>query len=111
MKLNKKLEIGINAVNVLKTREGSTRTTDLAGEIGTTVDFLKQVMRNLKQAGIVTVCRGPGGGYALNRENGPITALQVAKAVGRDFGAISFDQAPTSRLSKAIVEAFTNTMI
>jgi len=111
MKLNKKLEVGINAVNMLKNREGPTRTSDLANTIDTTINFLEQVMRNLRQAGLVTVRRGPGGGYVLNRENGPITAWHVAKAVGRDFGTVSFDQAPTSRLNKAIVDAFINTTI
>jgi len=111
MKLNKKVELGINAVTALKKYETPVRTQDLAAEIGTTQHFLEQVMRNLRTAGIVASVRGPGGGYKLVPTTTPITALHVAKAVGRDFGTLSLDQAPMSRLGKAITEAFLNTTL
>ena len=113
MKLNKKLEIGINAVNILKTKTTATRTSDLALEIGTTVNFLEQIMRNLRTAGIVTVKRGPGGGYSLNRETfGNVTALDVANAVGRNISSTTTTGgAPVGRLNQAIVDAFVNTVI
>lgn len=111
MKINKKLELGIKAVSALKTKSGPTRTSDLASEIGTTVSFLEQIMRNLRTAGIVTVKRGPGGGHVLAAEHANVSAYTVAKAVGRDFGTLSFDEAPTSRLSKALIDAFLNTTI
>ena len=41
MKLNKKLELGISAVQALKQRGKPTRTVDLATEIGTTLHFLE----------------------------------------------------------------------
>lgn len=110
MKLNKKLELGINAVNALKKYETPVRTVDLAVEVGTTLHFLEQIMRNLRAAGIVTVKRGPGGGYLLSKDT-EVNAYHVAKAVGRDFGILSLDEAPTSRLSKALTEAFVNTKI
>lgn len=110
MKLNKKLELGINAVNVLKRHETPVRIQDIAAEVGTTVNFLAQIMRNLRTAGIVAVKRGPGGGYTLAK-GAQFTAYQVATAVGRDFGTLSLDEAPVSRLSKALTEAFQNTTI
>lgn len=111
MKLNKKLEIGINAVRVLKTKTDATKTADLAVEVGTTVNFLEQIMRNLKNAGIVDVKRGPGGGYMLNTSKN-VTAYDVAKAVGRDFGSLSFgSEEPADRLRKSIVDAFLATTI
>lgn len=110
MKLTKKVELGINAVNALKKYDAPVRTVDLAGEIGTTLHFLEQIMRNLRNAGIVVVKRGPGGGYALTKDM-KITAYHVAKAVGRDFGTLSLDETPMSRLSKAVTEAFLNTTI
>lgn len=111
MKLNKKLEIGINAVSALKKREGFVRTADIAGEIGTTVNFLEQIMRNLRTGGIVTVKRGPGGGYALNKES-ELSAYNVAKAVGRfteDEGR--GDDSLTGTLRRNIVDAFINTKL
>lgn len=110
MKLNKKLEIGMSAVKALKNKVGPTRTSDLAVEIGTTVNFLEQIMRNLRNEGIVGVKRGPGGGYFLVVPS-IVTAYHVAKAVGRDMGELRFDESPTSRLSKSIIDAYLNTTI
>jgi Rrf2 family protein len=112
MKLNKRLELGINAVNALKKSDGkAVRVQDLAVQIGTTLNFLEQVMRNLRTAGIVVSVRGPGGGFKLAQTDIPLTAYHVAKAVGRDFGTMSLDQAPMNRLSKAVTEAFLNTVL
>jgi Rrf2 family protein len=111
MKLTRELEVALNVLEVLKTKEAFARTEDLAKEVGTTVHFLEQIMRNLRIANIVAVKRGPGGGYTLNRSFGNITAYHVANALGRDFGVLKLDQAPTSRLHKSIVEAFLNTSI
>jgi Rrf2 family protein len=110
MKLNKKVELGINAVNALKNKEGAVRTQDLAVEIGTTQHFLEQIMRNLRTAGIVVSVRGPGGGYKLVPDP-KLNAYTVAKAVGRDFGVMSLSDKPMDRLSKAVIEAFVNTPI
>ena len=111
MKLNKKLEIGINAVSALKKREGFVRTADIAGEIGTTVNFLEQIMRNLRTGGIVSVKRGPGGGYALNKES-ELSAYSVAKAVGRfQDNLVDGDVSLTAQLQKNILEAFRNTKL
>ncbi|CAM6004849.1 unnamed protein product [Sphagnum balticum] len=63
------------------------------------------------RSGIVASVRGPGGGYKLVATTKPTTALDVAKAVGREFGTLSLDQAPMSRLSKALTEAFENTVL
>lgn len=114
MKLNKKLELGISAVQALKQRGKPTRTVDLASEIGTTLHFLEQIMRNLRTAGIVTSIRGPGGGYTLNAST-QVTALQVAQAVGRKFETLSAAPAstnsPQERLQNALTAAFQNTTI
>lgn len=111
MKLNKKLEIGINAVSALKKRDGFVRTADIATEIGTTVNFLEQIMRNLRTGGIVNVKRGPGGGYSLNKES-DLTAYSVAKAVGRfNDNLTDGDVSLTAQLRKNILEAFRNTKL
>lgn len=110
MKLNKKVELGIKAVNALKTRETPTRTADLATEVGTTVSFLEQIMRNLRTAGVVTVKRGPGGGYTLDRTK-TVTAYTVAMAVGRELGTPSTDNSSTGKLKNAILNAYYHTVI
>lgn len=112
MKLNKKLELGINAVQALKQRGKPTRTVDLATEIGTTLHFLEQIMRNLRTAGIVTSIRGPGGGYTLDSSK-EVTALQVAQAVGREFESygVTTQGMARERLQNALTQAFQNTTI
>jgi len=111
MKLNKKLELGILAVNALKNRTTPTRTADLAVEIGTTVNFLEQIMRNLRTAGIVSVKRGPGGGYFLNSERSSVTAYDVATAVGRFGPTVVEGTGATSRLRKSLIDAYLSTTI
>ena len=111
MKLTKKVELGIKAVTVLKTRSEPVRVEDLAKEIGTTMNFLEQIMRNLRRAGIAESIRGPGGGFVLSKTPTPFTAYHVATALGRDFGTLKLDDAPMSRLGKALTEAYLNTAI
>lgn len=111
MKLNRKLEIGLNVVKALKSKEGFTKTSDLTTEVGTTLHLLEQVMRNLRSAGILVVKRGPGGGYALN-SNLSVTAYNVATAVGRELEVNHFDEtSPSDRLKKSIVDAYLNTAV
>ncbi len=111
MKLNKKLEIGINAVGALKKRDGFVTASEIADEIGTTVNFLEQIMRNLRTGGLVLVKRGPGGGYSLNPK-ATLTAYNVAKSVGRFPNASREDSSSVNtKLRKNIIDAFRNTRI
>lgn len=111
MRLNRNIELGIRAVSALKTKTGPTKIVDLAGEIGTTVNFLEQIMRNLRVAGIVGVKRGPGGGCFLYT-NSTHTAFDVARAVGKfSIGLDAGDTSPTNQLRIAVSEAFRNVTI
>lgn len=110
MILNKKVELGLKAIAALRTKHEAARTQDLAVEIGTTVNFLEQIMRSLRVAGLVESLRGPGGGYVVNEE-ARITAWHVAKALGHDFGTVSFDTDPNSQLLKSITEAFASVQL
>lgn len=111
MKLNKKLEIGISAVLVLKKHGGLMKITDLIKEVDTTEDFLKQIMMELRSGGVVTVKRGPGGGYSIN-ENTELTAYSIAKAVGRFPDNLKVgDTSLTAQLHNNIIEAFRNTKL
>ena len=112
MKLNKKVELGIKAVNALKKYGNPVRTQDLAVEIGTTQHFLEQIMRNLRTSGIVVSVRGPGGGYRLVTSTTPVTAYDVARAVGRlSEGLNSGDTSAENRLRLALTNAFSSVAI
>ncbi len=43
--------------------------------------YLEQIFRRLRQAGIVTSKRGPGGGYTLARDPAAITLREIVEAV------------------------------
>lgn len=113
MKLNKKVEIGINVISALRKREGFVTASEIAPEVGTTVNFLEQIMRNLKTSGLIEVKRGKNGGYALNKANTEnITAYSVARAVGKlSEGLDKGDQSVPNQLRMSLVEAFMNTKI
>lgn len=112
MKLTKKLEIGIQAMEVLKRKNGPTQTARLAEEVGTTVPFLEQVMKDLRKAGLVSTKKGPGGGYIFNAEKNPMSCFDVAQALGEDF-ELQILSTPTlsEKLNNSILEAFLKTRI
>jgi Rrf2 family iron-sulfur cluster assembly transcriptional regulator len=112
MKLTKNVEISMNALKVLKSKEGFVRVQDMASEVGTTVHFLEQIMRKLKNAGLVDVKRGPGGGYAFKRDLGEVNAFQVASAFGKFSLSLNADDtSPANRLKLSVAEAFRNTTV
>jgi len=110
MKLNKKLEIGLKAIAILKSKSDFVRASDLAPKIGTTPNFLEQILRNLRTAKILTVKRGPGGGYMLNREI-DLNAFIVAKAVGTLKDNLKGEEGSVLELRKNLLEAFKSTKV
>lgn len=110
MKLNKRLELALKTVDALKNHQDAIHASALAVEVGTTKSFQEQILRDLRNGGIVISKRGPGGGYMLSRTE-PFTALDVASATGRQLVVLGEATAPTDRLSNAITEAFRNTVV
>lgn len=103
----------MSVVSALRDRTTFTKTSDLASTIGVSRAFLEQIMRNLRMAGILSVKRGPGGGYALNPDRESFTALDVANAVGNTLGSLTTDSGSDTynRLTTSIIEAFLNTTL
>lgn len=113
MRLSKKLEIGIATCAFLKGRQIPISAIDLAKEVGTSKDFLQQILRGLNQSQLVCVKRGPGGGYVLNLEKLPMTAMDVAMSQGEGFAGITplNGESAIDKLSVNILEAFLRTTI
>lgn len=60
-------------------------------QLHVSISYLEQVARKLREAGLIYACRGPGGGYVLNRPVGEINLGDIFTAVGTgvsksDFG-------------------------
>ena len=71
------------AIRAIRTLRGGERTSgaELAEAIGTTTQFLPQVLRPLIHAGWITSDRGPGGGYSLTANLTQISLLDVLEGV------------------------------
>ena len=81
LKINRNIEVALQAIEALKLNDKPVRVSDLAAKIGTTENFLEQVVRKLRLDGITTSVRGPGGGVLLTNTQA-VTVLRVAKALG-----------------------------
>jgi len=60
--------------------EGAPRRTTLLSEsTGITVQFIEQILRPLKQAGLITSVRGAAGGHILARDPAQITMGEIVR--------------------------------
>lgn len=48
-------------------------------------EFLEQIFFRLRKADVIKSTRGPGGGFALNRDPSQITIKQIFDAVGEEI--------------------------
>jgi len=66
--------------------------------------FLEQIFFKLKKAGIVKSTRGPGGGFAFNRQLDSITIKELFDAAGEELSMMLCDRhnAECERISSCI---------
>lgn len=64
MKLTKELQYGFMASLYLST-VNQAKVSELSAYVGTSEDFMQQIMRKFRLAGIITTKKGPGGGVAI----------------------------------------------
>lgn len=79
--LQRKTDLALRALRELEAAEGSLQSQQLAEKIGSTANFLPQVMTSLVRGGWVSSSRGPNGGYLLEADLDGISVLQVIEAV------------------------------
>lgn len=108
MKITKKLQIGIDAVGIIKKAKSPLTTAELADVIGTTSGFLNQIMKNLTKSELVHSKYGPGGGYVLNPKKKDLSAYDVAVALNYEFAPFITrgSAVPADRLNGEIIDAF-----
>lgn len=58
---------------------------EIAEREGLSPEYTAKLMRALRQGGLVTSTRGPGGGYRLARQPQDVTAWQVIEVLGGSF--------------------------
>ena len=58
-----------------------TTVADISSRQNISLSYLEQILCKLKNAGIVTSVKGPGGGYILNFAPNDLVVLQIIEAV------------------------------
>ena len=83
MKLSTKGRYGLRAIVELSARQesGPVSLSLIASEQGVSEAYLEQLMRLLKNAGLVTTARGKTGGYLLTRDAKDITVAEILNAL------------------------------
>ena len=100
VKLSVKSDYAARAVLELAWREGkgrACRAEELAAAVGTSANYLVQILLDLKTAGLVNSVRGKQGGYLLGRAAAEISLGDVLRAVDGSVltpPALEDDQCP-----------------
>ena len=83
MKLSTKGRHAITAMMELALRhnKGPVTLADISAEQSISVSYLEQLFARLRNQGLVTGMRGPGGGYRLSRDANQIAVADVITAV------------------------------
>lgn len=66
---------------------GPISLADISKRQGISLSYLEQLFSRLRQSGLVSSVRGPGGGYRLAREGGDIFVAQIVDAVNESVDA------------------------
>lgn len=83
MKLSTKGRHAITAMMelALRNEKGPVTLADISVEQSISVSYLEQLFARLRNNGLVTGMRGPGGGYCLRRPATEITIAEILSAV------------------------------
>ena len=75
----RKTHLALSVLQALATAGARISGADLAGEVGTTISYLPQVVAPLINAGWISSGRGPGGGYQLTDAASDLRLLDVVE--------------------------------
>jgi Rrf2 family iron-sulfur cluster assembly transcriptional regulator len=83
MKLSTKGRHAVTAMMELALRQekGPVTLADISAQQSISISYLEQLFARLRQNGLVTGMRGPGGGYCLARSASGITIATILNAV------------------------------
>ena len=65
LRIERRTELALRALGLLEERGDTMRAADMAPELGTTSQYLPQVLRPMVQAGWIDSEPGPTGGYRV----------------------------------------------
>ncbi len=107
IRLSNKVEYGIRALIRLSMR-GNLTTRELAFMEFIPERFLEHIMKDFKDAGIVTGKRGPRGGYVLAKKPDEITLGDIIKALEGKTGIVKCldDESACNLVSFCVMRSF-----
>ena len=109
MRLSAKTEYACLAMLDLaeQSAAGATvRAGDIAARHGIPLQFLVQILRTLRSAGLVESARGAGGGYRLSSSPADVTLADIVEAVeGRGDDRPAAPMSPCCAVLQAVVDA------
>lgn len=87
MRISSSVEYGMRVMVRLAQERGGTPVSaeTLSTSENVPKDYVDQILRRLRQAGLVASVRGPAGGYALCREPKAISVGDVMRALEHDI--------------------------
>ena len=91
MKLSTKGRYGLRALIDLAVheKEDAVSIQSIADRQGISVSYLEQLVRKLKQSGLVQSVRGAGGGYRLAREADEISVGDILRSLEGNLDAVT----------------------
>jgi len=93
---NTHFSIGVHVLTALAVHDDPVPSSGLAESVGTNAAFLRQLIGELRDAGLVETKLGKGGGALLARPADAITLLDVYNATQEDPGLRTHCCNPTS---------------
>lgn len=81
LELFKRTDLSLQALEQLAKSDHGQTGAQVAAAIGTTKNYLPQVMKPLVDAGWVSATSGPRGGYSLTGDIDQVSLLDVVEAV------------------------------
>jgi len=90
MWISRKTDYATRAVLALSLANGEVlKAEELSRRVGVPVQFMKQILRQLRDAGVVRSERGPAGGYRLNHPPEDITLERIVRLFQGQLAPIS----------------------
>lgn len=71
----------------LHAQQDPVSLNDISGRQGISLSYLEQLFAKLRQSGLVSSVRGPGGGYLLSRGVDSINVAEIVDAVNESIDA------------------------
>lgn len=109
MKMPEKVCLAVDLIKYLKGEESTSprKVEDLAKVLGTTKNFLHQVVCHLSKVNILRVVKGPRGGAFLNRKDASVLDVYQAFHYMTDL----VDESRESSLVEMKVRSFLKTIV